>query len=35
MELINGLLSDLNKIYREREKKQIIRIKQQAREEIN
>jgi hypothetical protein len=33
--LINQLLSDLNRIWREREKKQIARIKQQCSTEIN
>jgi hypothetical protein len=34
IELVNTLLADLNKIWREREKKQISRVKQQAREEL-
>ena len=34
-ELVNSLLSDLNKIWRERERKQIMRVKAQAREELN
>ena len=34
-ELVNDLLRDLNKIYRERERKQTVRVKQQATEEVN
>ena len=34
-DLINDMLRDLNNIYREREKKQIARIKAQSKEEIN
>ena len=34
-DLINDMLRDLNKIYREREKKQITRIKAQSRDELN
>jgi hypothetical protein len=34
VDLVNSLLADLNKIWREREKKQIARIKQQAKDEI-
>lgn len=34
-DLVNSLLSDLNKIWKEREKKQISRIKSQARDELN
>ena len=34
-ELVNDMLRDLNKIYRERERKQIARIKAQCKDEIN
>ena len=34
-ELVNEMLRDLNRIYREREKKQIARVKQQAQDEVN
>jgi len=33
--LINSLLADLNKIWRDREKKQISRIKAQCTQEVN
>lgn len=35
VDLVNSLLGDLNRIWREREKKQINRIKAQCREELN
>ena len=34
-DLVNSLLGDLNRIWRDREKKQITRIKAQCREELN
>ena len=34
-DLVNDLLGDLNKMWRERERKQIARIKAQSTEEIN
>ena len=34
-ELVNDVLKDLNRIYRERERKQLTRVKQQSQEEIN
>ena len=34
-ELVNEMLKDLNRIYRERERKQVQRVKQQSQEEIN
>ena len=34
-DLVNSLLGDLNRIWRDREKKQITRIKAQFREELN
>ena len=34
-DLVNSLLGDLNRIWREREKKQITRIKASCREELN
>lgn len=34
-DLVNSLLSDLNKIWRDRERKQLARIKNQCREELN
>ena len=33
--LVNDMLRDLNKIYRERERKQVCRIKQQCQDEVN
>lgn len=33
--LVNQLLADLNKIWREREKKQITRVKQECQEKIH
>ena len=35
VELVNEMLKDLNRIYRERERKQVQRVKQQSQEEIN
>ena len=34
-ELVNEMLRDLNRIYRDREKKQATRLKQQAQEQVN
>ena len=34
-DLVNDMLRDLNKIYRERERRQITRIKAQNKDEIN
>lgn len=35
VDLVNVMLRDLNTIYRDREKKQVARIKQQSQEEVN
>ena len=35
IELVNEMLRDLNRIYRDREKKQVMRVKQQCEEAKN